>query len=130
MSQRHVIIGVLQIVSGLVNLAVMAVGWFTLGTTVGGLVSGLACTVLTLGLCPLPIGMLCGLVGILPVLVGVIEIIGGSLVIGLGDQARTMGQVTAVLEILSVFYGGIVSAVVGVVALVLLARKEEPDPTW
>ncbi len=118
-------VGIAQIISGLINLIIMSLGWALLGTTIGGTVSAAFCAVITLGMCPLPVGALCGFVGVLPLILGILEIISGALIVSDADRYRSFSRAIAILEVLSVLYGGICSVLVG--AFVLMTLKEGPE---
>ncbi|MFT6162962.1 MAG: hypothetical protein ACI855_004906 [Myxococcota bacterium] len=59
---------IVQIISGLINLVIMSLGWALVGTTFGGTVSAVFCAVITPGMWLFPVGALCGFVGVLPMI--------------------------------------------------------------
>lgn len=118
-------VGIAQIISGLINLIIMSIAWFIFGTTVGGTVSAVFCAVISLGACPVPIGALCGFVGILPLVLGILEIISGALIVSDSERYRSFGRAIAIIEVLSILYGGVCSVLVG--AFVLMTLKADPD---
>ncbi|MFT6143051.1 MAG: hypothetical protein ACJAZO_000913 [Myxococcota bacterium] len=117
-------VGVAQIISGIINLIVMSMGWLLLGTTIGGAVSTIIIGLLTLGMCPLPIGGLWGLVGVLPLIIGVLGIVSGAAILTDPKRYREFGRFIAILEVLSVLYGGVCSVLIG--AFVLSTLEEGP----
>jgi hypothetical protein len=120
MDQQATNVGIAQIVSGVINLIIMSLGWALLGTGVGGTVSAALCAIVSLGTCPAPIGVVCGFVGILPLVLGLLEIISGALIISDTERFRSFGRAIAILEVLSVLYGGVASVLVGAFALTSL----------
>lgn len=111
---------VVQLVSGVVNLLV--VSWLAsfLWVSVGGTVSMFFMAMCTLGLCPLPIGSLCGFVGFLIAPLALLEI--GSGIFGLVSPraAKPMLIVVGVLEVLCLFLVNPVAFVAGLVSLGLV----------
>lgn len=103
--------GILQLTSGLVNLLVMTAVWVLGAGGIGGIASMI---VGSLCACPVPFGIVCGAVGIFPLLLGFVELISGLLVLT-GQPSRRLIHVTAVLEVLSLAWGGVISAAVGLV---------------
>ncbi len=99
-------IAVLTLVSGIVNI--MAALGFTLAIVLG-----------TLG-----IGLLCAPITLLPIALGVFEIIYAIKLLSTPPQPTHPNQVIAILEIVTILYGNIISVAVGVLALVFYA---EPD---
>ena len=122
MDEKILAVGLTQIVSGMLSLSVMALGWFFMGSTVGGFCSMFACAIVSLGMCPLPVGIVCGLVGVLPLILGLMEIISGAVLLGLQEQAKKFALVVGVLEILSIIYGGVLSLIAGIVVVTVLPK--------
>lgn len=116
-----------QLVSGLVNLFV--VSWVSafLWVTVGGTVSGVVMAICTLGLCPMPVGMLCGFAGIGIAIVAVFEVVGGAVGLAKPETAKTPMMVVAGIGILSVLLGSPIALITGIVVLTLLATDPGPD---
>lgn len=127
MDSQTTYIGIGQILSGVINLIIMSLGWFFLGSTVGGTVTAVFCGVVTLGICPLPFGALCGFVGILPIFLGLLEIISGILILMDADRYRTFARAIGIVEVMSILYGGICSVLVGVFTLFTLKSGAATD---
>lgn len=108
---------IVQLVSGVVNLLI--VSWLSsmLWVTIGGPISMVVMAICTLGICPLPVGSLCGFVGLLIGPLAVLEIVSG--IVGLATPAgnRPLVMVTAVLELLSLFLVNPVAVIAGGVSL-------------
>ncbi len=111
--------GVVQILSGVVNLFIMSWMVSALWATVGSFVTGMILAICTLGLCPLPIGMVGALAWIVIVPVALIEITSGILVIVMGRRMKAFALVTSILEGLTTLVGNPVGAVAGLVSLIL-----------
>ena len=111
-------IGVVQLVSGALNVVLM---WWFMGT-VAGTVGGMCTALATLGV--FPIGVLCGFVALVLLPIGIAEIASGIVVLAAPASSRTFATVMAVIEIVSLLFGGLISAVAGIVALILLRDEE------
>ncbi|MBT3219499.1 MAG: hypothetical protein HN348_10440 [Proteobacteria bacterium] len=120
MNEKILAVGLTQIVSGMLSLSVMALGWFFMGGTAGGFCSMFICTICSGGICPLPVGALCGFIGVLPLILGLIEIISGAVLLGLQEKAKTFALIVGVAEILSILYGGVISLIAGIVVVTVL----------
>lgn len=117
---------IVQLVSGLVNLFV--VSWVSsfLWVTIGGSVSVFVMAVCTLGVCPLPVGALCGFAGIGIALVAILEIVGGAVGLANPEKAKAPMMGIAGVGIFSVLLGSPVAVVTGAVVLMLLATDPGP----
>jgi hypothetical protein len=115
---------IMQLVSGVVNLLIVSWLASVLWVTVGGAFSMIVLTVCTLGLCPLPLGSLCGFVGLVIGPLAILEIVSG--IVGLSNPrgARTLMMVTAVLELLSLLVGSPVAVLAGAVSLGLTVSNK------
>jgi hypothetical protein len=111
-------VGVLYAVAGLVNIMV---GWFV-GYMIWGVGCGTCLLIATLGLCPL--GYFCGFISFLLIPLGVLELTIGFLVLGNPESVKGMVGYLPLFEIPAFLFGGIVSPVMGVVALVMLRDPE------
>lgn len=111
-------ISIIQLVSGLLNIFVMAgLSWFVLGMGAGTIT--LICT---LGFCPF--GGFLGFLGCLLIPIGISEVAVGAM--GLSDpmNAAKFSKYAAVLELASFLCGGIPSAIAGVIVLYMLRDDE------
>lgn len=108
---------IVQLISGCVNLLIVSwlasVIWFT----VGGTVSAVVMAVCTLGMCPLPVGSLCGGVGLFIAPIAVLEIVSGVIGISSPRGGRVLMITTGIIELLSVFLVNPVALVAGLVSL-------------
>jgi len=107
-------VGIVQLVSGGLNVAMM---WWLAGTaagTVGGMCTGL----LTLGV--FPIGVVCGVICFVLIPVGILEIVSGIFVLAAPERCRTLATVTGIIELVSLVCGGLLSAIAGLVTIILL----------
>jgi hypothetical protein len=111
---------VVQLVSGIVNL--FLVSWLAsvLWVSIGGTVSMFVMAICTLGLCPLPVGSLCGFVGFIIAPLALLEI--GSGIVGLVSPraAKPLMIATAIVELLCLFLANPVAFVAGLVSLGLV----------
>ncbi|MBN2798043.1 MAG: hypothetical protein JXX28_02760 [Deltaproteobacteria bacterium] len=109
---------ILQLVSGILNVIAL---WYvaSMGLAVlGGAVTGCV----TLGACP--IGVACGIPPMALILVGVLEIVAGILTIARVSGTHRIPTYVAYLELASLLLGGLVSAIVGGVVLILMRSEE------
>jgi hypothetical protein len=121
-------VAVLQLISGVVNVFVMAAvvslvlgsSFGVVGTFCGGLLSIVGCPVGCLGV----FGWMCGFWGLALLPVGILEMVAGMVGLINPEGSGTVLRVTAVAELASLLFGGIVSTVIGVVALGLLRDEE------
>jgi hypothetical protein len=111
---------VVQLVSGIVNLLV--VSWLAsfLWVSVGGTASMIVMAICTLGLCPLPIGSLCGFVGFIIAPLAILEIASGIAGLVSPRAAKPLMIATAIIEVLCVLLASPVAFVAGLVSLGLL----------
>lgn len=107
-------VGIVQLISGGLNVAVM---WWvagTLGSTLGAMCTGL----LTLGM--FPIGVLCGVLCAILIPVGILEIVSGIIILAAPQKCRTLATVTGIIELVSLIFGGLLSAIAGLVTVILM----------
>ena len=107
-------VGIVQLISGGLNVAMM---WWLAGTaagTLGGMCTGL----LTLGV--FPIGVLCGVISMVLIPVGILEIVSGIIILAAPARCRTLAMVTGIIELVSLIFGGLLSAIAGLVTIILL----------
>lgn len=109
-------IGILQLISGIIQFPTWLFVFFC-GSNgiacVGGALTAL------LGGC----GVVCGFVAFISVLlvpIGLLEIVCGILTLGAKEPPRGLIKATAVLEIVGLFFGGLVGAIVGVLVWIRL----------
>ena len=112
-------LGALQLLCGLVNLAV---GW-GLAYAAWTLVGGIGSTVCTLGACPFG-WFTCGFAGCLVGPLGAVEAIVGAWTLVNPASARTINQYLPLVQIPSVLLGDLVSPIVGAIAFLLLRDPE------
>ncbi len=109
-----------QLVTGFVNIFVMTwlawVGW-------GALASVSAFLTAFLGGCGGLVGC-CGWSACLFLPLGIIEILAGIMALNNNPTALGLSKVVAYLEIASILLGGIVSFIVGMVAIIMLNKPE------
>jgi hypothetical protein len=105
-SQKVQLIGILMLISGIVNLLIG-----------GGLVLGLALSLVLI---------CCAPVGLLPVALGIVELIYAIRLLGTGTERQPYQriQIISILEIVSILAGNIISLVIGIIDLVLLNEPE------
>lgn len=121
-------IAILQLISGTINVCVMAV----VVSTILGASSGLAGTICGMGLalvgCPAgclgPLGSACGFWGLLLLPIGIGEIVSGITALVHPQGAANLLRLATLAELSSLLFGGVVSAVVGLVGLRLLADDD------
>jgi hypothetical protein len=107
-------VGIVQLISGGLNLAMM---WWLAGTaagTLGGMCTGL----LTLGV--FPFGVLCGFVCMVLIPIGILEIVSGIIILAAPGKCRTLAMVTGIIELVSLVFGGLLSAIAGLVTIILM----------
>ena len=109
---------IVQLVSGLVNVFMMAGFAFFALSTLGGIVT----TICTLGL--FPVGWCCGFLGLLLMPVGLVEIVAGVLGLTNNPSAGKVIGMTVYLEMASLLCGGIGSAIAGFVVRGMLSDPE------
>jgi hypothetical protein len=107
---------IVQLVSGIVNLIFVswAASLFWLGA--GSTVSAVVMAVCTLGLCPAPVGALCGGVGLVIAPIAIVEIISGIAGLTGARPPRWLVLLTAVLELVSVCVANPVAVIAGAVS--------------
>jgi len=77
------------------------------------------CTgLLTLGL--FPIGVLCGVLCAILIPVGILEIVSGIFILAAPQKCRTLAMVTGIIELVSLIFGGLLSAIAGLVTIILM----------
>jgi hypothetical protein len=105
-SQKVQLIGILMLISGIVNLLIG-----------GGLVLGLALSLVLI---------CCAPVGLLPVALGIVELIYAIRLLGTGTERQPYQriQIIAILEIVSILAGNVISLVIGIINLVFLNEPE------
>ncbi|MEZ4320690.1 MAG: hypothetical protein R3F61_24630 [Myxococcota bacterium] len=128
MDDRIRIAAIIQLVAGIVNLTIVSWVSFLFWIYVGGLFSMVVMAICTLGLCPLPVGMVCGIAGALIGLMGIAEMVSGVAALARPDPPKTPLQVVAGLGLANVFLANPVSVVAGAVVLAL-TMGPEPEPT-
>ncbi|HHO49547.1 MAG TPA: hypothetical protein ENK18_01450 [Deltaproteobacteria bacterium] len=121
-------IAILQLISGVLNVCVMAAAVsLALGAS-SGLVSTLCGASLALVGCPIgclgPLGSACGFWGLLLLPIGIGEIVSGITVLAHPQGAVNLLRLTTLAELSSLLFGGVISTVVGVVSLRLLRDDE------
>ena len=118
----------LQVFSGLVNVlfttafvmsAVAGVSGFV-GTTCGTAVMGLGCPLGCVGYA----APMCGLWGLPLLLVGFVEIIAGASGLSQARAAEPLMRAAAMAELASLLFGGLPSAIAGVITWRLLGRDD------
>lgn len=117
--------GIVQIASGVVNLFVVSWVSSMFWLTAGGAISTCVMGVITLGLCPLPVGMLCGVAGIGIAIIAVFEIVAGLFGLTQPENARTVQLLAAIAAVFGILLGNPVSLVTGIVALVMLSTARQ-----
>lgn len=111
---------IVQIVSGAVNLLLM---WWILGgaiSSVGGCVS-LMCTS---GLCPT---YCCGMFNFVLIPIGLFEIISGILGLTNPKGAGTLMKIVAVIEMVSILFGGLGSLISGILTFRAMGDPDVAD---
>jgi hypothetical protein len=105
-SQKVQLIGILMLISGIVNILIG-----------GGLVLGLALSLVLI---------CCAPVGLLPLALGIFELIYAIRLLGSEAERQPYQriQIIAILEIVSILAGNIISLVIGIINLVLLNEPE------
>lgn len=118
----------LQLLSGLINVFVMAALVTVLLGTVGGGVGSVCGTVIAAVGCPLGclgfFGWVCGLWGLVLLPIGMLEIAGGAMGLLMPESSGTVMRAAALAEMASFLFGGVVSGVVGVVTMGFLREPE------
>ncbi len=117
-------LAILQLISGGLNVFVMAavvsttisVSSGTLGTLCGAMAAMVGCPLGCLG----PLGWGCGVWGLLLLPIGIGEIVSGVAALAHPQGAATHLRLTTLAELASLPFGGLVSSVVGLVGLRLL----------
>ncbi len=110
-------IGILQLISGILNLTLVWWLWFML-LSVGASV----CAAFTMGFGI--VTYICAIVPWLLIPIGIFEVVTGVFVLAKPEASRTLLTIAAIAEIVSIVFGGVVSCVVGIVALVLVNDSE------
>ncbi|MGD0806953.1 MAG: hypothetical protein ABSA10_05745 [Anaerolineales bacterium] len=105
-SQKVQVIGVLMLISGIINVLIGL-----------GLVAGLALSLVLI---------CCSPVGLLPMALGIFELIYAIRLLSSGTEPPSFAtmQVIAILEIVSILAGNFISLVIGIVNLVMLNDPE------
>jgi hypothetical protein len=121
-------VAVLQLVSGVVNVFLMAaLVSMVLGGTLGTIGAFCGTIVASVG-CPLGcigfFGWMCGFWGLALLPIGVLELVAGLVGLVNPQGSGTVMRVAAMAELSSLLFGGIVSTVIGAVALGLLRDEE------
>lgn len=126
-------IGILQLVSGIVNLTfgwvMAALIWYFLGFVISCTVGGILGMIGSLVGCPagfmlMYCGACCGALGLILVPVGIAEIIAGAMSLSGNPAGASMGRLLSWVEISSLLAGGLVSAIIGVV---VMSMYRDPD---
>lgn len=108
-------IAIIQLVSGILNVVAIPYLIFVGLGAFGGAVTAFC----TMGLCPIGVG--CGIPPLLLVPLGILEVVSGIVLLALEEPKPSFARSIAIVEIFSVLVGGLLSAVAGVVVLLLLA---------
>jgi len=105
-SQKVQVIAILMLISGIINVMIGL-----------GLVAGLALSLVLI---------CCAPVGFLPMALGIFELIYSIRLLGSGTERPSFAtaQVIAILEIVSILAGNLISLVIGIVNLVMLNDPE------
>lgn len=111
-------VGIMYIVSGVINV-LFAAG---LGALVLGTVGGLCTGIVTLGMCP--VGSLCGTFPLLLVPLGIVEVITGILVLTNPQLVKGFIRYLPYAQIPSFILGGLVAAVIGGISLSMMGDQE------
>lgn len=118
----------LQLVSGLINVFVMGALVTVLLGTVGGGVGSFCGTIVAAVGCPLGclgfFGWICGVWGLVLLPIGMLEIAGGAMGLMMPESAGTVMRAAALAELASFAFGGVISGVIGVVAMGFLRDPE------
>ena len=102
---------ILQLISGILTMTIMmCVSWTTLSTV---------SAVCTLGLLPI-----CGIVSFLLVPIGIFEIVCGILGLTNPKTAAPVMKICSYVEMASILFGGVSTAIAGGVAMSLLGNTE------
>ena len=115
-----------QLVSGLVSFAMTAILFLvysasagTAATILGTIIASFGCPLGCLGV----FGYACGIWALPLALLGLLEVIAGIVGLVAPAKSKMLIQIVAVLEILSIIFGGLISLIVGIVALVLMRNE-------
>ena len=121
-------VAILQLVSGVVNVFAMAAvvslvlggSAGVVGSFCGAIIAGVGCPLGCLGF----FGWMCGFWGLALLPIGILELVAGLVGLVNPEGSGTVMRVAAMAELSSLLFGGLVSTVVGVVALGLLRDEE------
>ncbi|MBI3159283.1 MAG: hypothetical protein HYZ26_06765 [Chloroflexi bacterium] len=102
-------IGIMMLVSGIVNVLYAA---------------GLFCSIALGVLATFGLSLLCLPLLLVPLILGAFEIVVASRLMGSGKVGAQTIQIIAVLEIVSLLWGNVISAVLGILALVFYNSEE------
>ena len=121
-------IAIIQLVSGLVNILLMAALVTITLTAVGGTAGTCVSVIFAMLGCPLGcvgvLGWACGLWGLALLPIGLFEVVAGGVALVNPEPSPTLIRAAAIAEMASLLFGGLNSAVAGVAVWSLL---KDPD---
>ena len=115
--QKLQMIAIIQLVSGLLNMAVMSRLSMTIIRTLSGI-----CTAVTMGIGV--VTMICMFFPLALIPIGIFELVCGIMGLANPQTSRTMQTIGAITEIVAILFGGLISLVAGIVVLVMLKDPE------